>query len=174
MTRLSAPVRGTTGEESTAADASGRSSGLLRKLLAAAAVAGLAYVVSRRLSAADAVPSVDEARARATEAVPDRATAPAAGGEAVDESDAADLPGKERSDEEIAERAEQDIDEAPAEPGEMTVDEDVVEDIVDEAIGDDERELAEEEIDEREMAEKAVDEHVEPAERSSDDTEKDE
>ena len=177
--RLLPSARGSTEEEptvATTADVDGRSAGPLRKLLAAAAVVGLAYAASRRLSARDTAPSADEVRGKASDAIPDRLTeAPAgmvpgeesaenvgaAGGEESASPGRADMPGEERSEEEIAERAEESIQEEPAEPGEMTVDEEVVEDIVDEAI----------EKDEREMAEEAVDERVDPAERSSDDTE---
>ncbi|MFC4541624.1 class III poly(R)-hydroxyalkanoic acid synthase subunit PhaC [Halosolutus amylolyticus] len=45
-----------------------------------------------------------------------------------------DLPGETRSDEEIAERAEDDVQEAPAEPGEMTVDEDIAEGVTDDEV----------------------------------------
>lgn len=43
-----------------------------------------------------------------------------------------------RSDEEITERAEEEIQEGPAEPGEMAVDEEVVDDLVDEDVEEDE------------------------------------
>ncbi|MDS0478461.1 class III poly(R)-hydroxyalkanoic acid synthase subunit PhaC [Natrinema sp. 1APR25-10V2] len=49
------------------------------------------------------------------------------------EAEATDLPGEERSTEEIVERGEEDVTEEPAEPGEMAVDEDVVEEVADEA-----------------------------------------
>ena len=177
--RLLPSVRGSTGEEPTVAptaDADGRGTGLLRRLLVAAAVVGLAYAASRRLSTGETAPSADEVRGRASDAIPDRLTeapagmvpgdesaggADAAGGESPASPAATGMPGEERSEEEIAERAEDSIQQEPAEPGEMNVDEEVVEDIVDEAIDKDERELAEE----------AVDERVDPAERSSDDTE---
>ncbi|WP_265107777.1 class III poly(R)-hydroxyalkanoic acid synthase subunit PhaC [Halosolutus halophilus] len=55
-------------------------------------------------------------------------------GSATVDRKADDLPGEARSDEEIAERAEDDVQEAPAEPGEMAVDEAIAEDVTDEEI----------------------------------------
>ncbi|SEV81856.1 class III poly(R)-hydroxyalkanoic acid synthase subunit PhaC [Natrinema salifodinae] len=53
------------------------------------------------------------------------------------DAETSEFHGEDRSDEELAERAEDDIQDEPAEPGEMTVDEEVVEDVTDEdAVGD--------------------------------------
>lgn len=51
------------------------------------------------------------------------------GGDAIDETETNADFSDDRSDEEIAERAESDVQDEPAEPGEMTVDEDVAEDL---------------------------------------------
>ncbi len=59
------------------------------------------------------------------------------GGATVDRSSDDELPGEARSDDEIAERAEDDVQEAPAEPGEMTVDDEIAEDVTDEEISED-------------------------------------
>ncbi|WP_226007421.1 class III poly(R)-hydroxyalkanoic acid synthase subunit PhaC [Natrinema salinisoli] len=45
------------------------------------------------------------------------------------DAETSELHGEDRSDEEIVERGDDDVQEAPAEPGEMTVDEDVVEEV---------------------------------------------
>lgn len=114
-----------------------------------------------RSRAADAAPGtlaqpVAEIRDRAGEAVPDDAAeipigepgddesetdaegdteasgdAEESGGDAIDETATNAEYTDERSDEEIAERAESNVQDEPAEPGEMTVDEDVADDLVD-------------------------------------------
>ncbi|MDJ1432611.1 hypothetical protein [Halostagnicola sp. A-GB9-2] len=57
------------------------------------------------------------------------------------ETDSEDVSTTERSDAEIDERTETDVQEEPAEPGEMTIDEDVAEEVVDDETGEtDERE----------------------------------
>ncbi|MEY7847761.1 class III poly(R)-hydroxyalkanoic acid synthase subunit PhaC [Natrarchaeobius sp. A-rgal3] len=48
------------------------------------------------------------------------------------DAETSDLHGEDRSDDEIAARGESNVEEAPAEPGEMAVDEDVVDEIADE------------------------------------------
>jgi len=54
-------------------------------------------------------------------------------GDVIDDAETnAEYTDDERSDDEIAERAESNVQEEPAEPGEMTVDEDVAEELVDE------------------------------------------
>lgn len=114
-----------------------------------------------RSRAADAAPGtlaqpVAEIRDRAGEAVPDDAAeipigepgddesetdaegdteasgdAEESSGDAIDETATNAEYTDERSDEEIAERAESNVQDEPAEPGEMTVDEDVADDLVD-------------------------------------------
>jgi len=135
MTRLRLPIggRGTEAEEETATDADERSSGsgVGRKLLAAVGVAGAAYLAVRRLrSSGDGSQrgeaSGDESASDAAEAS-SQATASDRDGEPIE-----DAPGEDRSPEEIAERVGDDVEAKPAEPGEMAIDESVV-DAVDEA-----------------------------------------
>ncbi len=56
------------------------------------------------------------------------------GGATVDRVSEDDLPGDDRSDEEIGERAEEAVEEEPAEPGEMNVEEEIAEEITDEEV----------------------------------------
>lgn len=107
--------RGTAADEATdsAAGSSGGRRG--RKLLAALAVGGAAYLAVRRLrSSGGETKGVETPRDETAEPIED-------------------APGEERTPEEIAERVGDDVDAEPAEPGEMAIDEAVVEDAVDEA-----------------------------------------
>lgn len=135
MTRLRLPIgRPETTAEDEATDADERPSGggLGPKLLAAVGVAGAAYLAVRRLRStgggsedADAAggESVSEAvGASSQETASDRADEPIE-----------NAPGEDRSPEEIAERVGEDVDAKPAEPGEMAIDESVVEDAVDQS-----------------------------------------
>lgn len=78
--------------------------------------------------------SIEGPRSEASETDPDvepSADADEDGGDVLEETETnADYAG-ERADEEIAERAEPDVQNEPAEPGEMAVDEDVAEELVD-------------------------------------------
>ncbi len=56
------------------------------------------------------------------------------GGATVDRVSGDDLPGDDRSDDEIGERAEEDVEEEPAEPGEMNVDEEIADAVTDEEV----------------------------------------
>lgn len=111
-----------------------------RKLLLALGVFAFAWVVSRRLRSGRGRPTTDDAasargdtRDRARQ-IPIEESGTAASERATGTTGEADegLPGEDRSDEEIQQRAEPDVEEEPAPPGEMEVDEDVVEEIVDE------------------------------------------
>jgi len=142
MVRTPASIRGwaASSTDEGSSDESDSSGSLRRKLLLGVGLAGVAYVVARRLrSDRDSTDdsgdwyqlsideSVEEASDEAAAGDDDGATAPDAEGDATDE----DLPGEERTDEEIAQRGEEDIQAEPAPPGEMNVDEEVVEEVVD-------------------------------------------
>lgn len=89
------------------------------------------YLVSRRTGSTTPAQSVDRAyepAATATRGGPHEEPVGSVGG-GTDEGG----PGVERSTEEMAELAESDVRSEPMEPGEMTVDEEVIEDVVDEA-----------------------------------------
>jgi polyhydroxyalkanoate synthase len=97
---------------------------------------GLVYAASRRAGSGEPARSPGEVRETVGDAVPGAESEPAIeepaeGGMAEDT-----LPGEDRSTAEIAERAEENVEEEPAPPGEMAVDEDVVEEIVDEGAED--------------------------------------
>lgn len=109
----------------------------VRKLLAAVVVGVLAYLVARNFGSREPLRSVESG----PEDVRSDHAGPGAGGEAeadvrgeAGEETAVDegFVGEERSDEEIEERGTEDAQETPAEPGEMNVEEDIVEDVVDE------------------------------------------
>ena len=120
----------------------------------ALAIAAIGYVVLRYVDRSSSVPSTEEIRDRtpaletvresATDAVPgdfeeipitgrrdettDESTADDAEPEPISDAETTvDLTDEERSDAELAERADEEI----PEPGEMAVDEDVVDDLVD-------------------------------------------
>ncbi|WP_225335115.1 hypothetical protein [Halomicrobium urmianum] len=115
----------------------------MRRLLTLLGLVGVAYAIARRLGV-DAVPSAGEVRRTAGDALPGDAheITIREPGEADEEGDdgtetdaeaeageptEADLPA-----EAVEERTVEDPDAEPAEPGEMTVDEEISEDVLDE------------------------------------------
>ena len=131
MVRSPASIRkGAAGSaDDSSARGDGSSGSLRRKVLLGVGLAGVAYVVVRRLrsGSGSADDSGDWYQLSIDESVDDEA-----GDEATDDATAdEELPGEARTDEEIAERAEENVREEPAEPGEMNVDEEVVDEIVD-------------------------------------------
>ena len=162
MARLLSPLRGESEEIETTLDVSvEREEPTPRKGLRKAALGlglvALAYVASRRADSGEIAPG--ELREKASGALPtdegESTGEPESGAEIVKrmqggEGDGAagaepiakylsgeERSGEERFDEEIEGRAEEDADEEPAEPGEMHVDEDIVDEVVD---GDEESE----------------------------------
>lgn len=167
--RLPTSIRGKKRERSDAQSHSRKRSsggGLFRKVVLAAGLLGLAYVIKRRRGEGGAGPMAGESRepARKERDIPINGTPSDESTERADEGQADEPPfgedrsefeeggpgldenestlgedestlGEEPSPEEIIERAEQDIQEKPAEPGEMTVDEEVAENLVDEESG---------------------------------------
>ncbi len=151
----------TDGGATTGNEGSSRSR-LVRSLVLAGAVAAAAYLARRRLRRAPAPPveavreTADDlvpegVRERAEEAVPidgreipigepsAESTDGAEGTDAVEDvvEGASDrIREAEVSSEEIAERASDAVQADPAEPGEMTIDEDLADDLVDEVEGD--------------------------------------
>lgn len=117
--------------------------GVYMLLLGLGLLAG-AYAFQRARSS-DSTVSADAVRERAGEALPvDESDLPVVGSTDAtgpeEESDVADeeLPGEDRSPEELEERTEEDIQEEPAEPGEMNIGEDVAEEVVDDSAEEDE------------------------------------
>lgn len=130
---------------------------IARALVAASAGVVLAYLASRRAGSGDGAPSIQEIRdavepGSAGEDDEAGGGIGAGGGSASgvrqrdfegassNEGDAADAAtgvdiGTDRSADEIEQRAESDVRTEPAEPGEMTVDDEVVEDLVGEDDG---------------------------------------
>lgn len=117
-----------------------------RRFLALLGLLGLAYAVARRLGV-DAVPSAGEVRQTAGDALPGDAheitiREPGEADESADEADdeadadgeggAGESPETDLPAETVEERAVDDPHEEPAEPGEMGVDEEIAEDVVDE------------------------------------------
>ncbi|WP_232702678.1 hypothetical protein [Halobacterium wangiae] len=114
------------------------SSSLLRTVLLGVGLAGVVYVVVRKLRAGgrSADDSDDWYQLSIQESVGEASDAESGGADDADVTTAGagaddELPGEERTDEEIEERATADVQEEPAEPGEMNVDEDVVDELVD-------------------------------------------
>jgi polyhydroxyalkanoate synthase len=103
----------------------------LRTALLGLGLLGLVYAASRRAGSGEPALSSGEGRETVGDAVPGAESEPADEG-AAEET----LPGEDRSTAEIAERAEGDVTEEPAPPGEMAVDEDLVEEMVDEEAED--------------------------------------
>ncbi|NHN47139.1 hypothetical protein G9464_05935 [Halostella sp. JP-L12] len=118
----------------------------LRKAALGLGVLALAYVASRRAGSGEVVP--DELREKASDALPtdtgESTGEPESGAAIVERMHGGDgdgtagaepianyLSGEGPSDEVIAGRAEEEVDEEPAEPGEMNVDEEVVDEIID-------------------------------------------
>ena len=155
MTRLLAAVRERSGEEpaarSTASDERTSRRGL-RTALVGFGLLALSYLGYRRVRSDEPLPSTDELSETARDALPDdwrgasideflgddageeetdgeeSGTSDGDGddAEATDPDRSTDeMPGADRSTEAIEERAEEDVREEPAEPGEMAVDEDV-------------------------------------------------
>lgn len=150
MTRMQLPIggRGTAAEgEATGSDERSSGGGLGRKLLVGVAVGGAAYLVGRRLWSSDDEIEGGETTGDESAGAPDTGSAQ----EGAPDEPIEDVPGEDRSPEEIAERVGDDVDAKPAEPGEMAIDESVVEDAVDEAelaTADEEDVAAEEDEDE--------------------------
>lgn len=143
MTRPQNPDQRPTGEElpdSADADSGGSLAGAVRKAALALGVFALVLVVVRRVRSSGGAPVVGDTGAGHDRDSSDDTydisfdesaeTAAREAGESARPDDE-ELPGTDRSAEEIEERAEDDVEETPAEPGEMTVDEDVVDDVVD-------------------------------------------
>ena len=133
--------------------------GGLRTAVLALGLVGLAYVAARRLRSSGASPIAHRRDETVRDAGPgdvrpgegrrsfsDESGGPGEGGrretaqgegtqernQGAIESDGDSLPGPDLTSEKLEERAKTDANEEPAEPGEMTVDEDIVEDISDE------------------------------------------
>lgn len=139
MTRSSTADQWTAGrEQADSADGGGSLAGAVRKAVLILGVFGLAWAVARRVRSSDRSRVSRDAGARpdrdpADVPIDDAAETAASGaGESARPDE--DLPGTDRSTEEIEQRAEAHVEETPAEPGEMEVDEDLVEDVVDEDV----------------------------------------
>jgi len=131
VTRIQQLTGGGDADTGPTRDTDREGSNVGRKLAAAIAVVGAAYLALRRLRSA----------AQSEGGLPGASSLPI-GEPGTDETgepdDGAtepieDAPGEDRSPEEIAERVGEDVDAKPAEPGEMAIDESVVEDAVDQA-----------------------------------------
>ncbi|MFC6716458.1 hypothetical protein ACFQGT_19635 [Natrialbaceae archaeon GCM10025810] len=119
--------------------------GLLRTILVAGLVAAVAYVVSRRLRRREGVPNLESVRETAREHAPidgqpipigepsgaDETSGDERGADGGAAGPSGETLGDEPSDEEISELGEENVQDEPAEPGTMTVDEDVVDELVD-------------------------------------------
>lgn len=118
----------------------------LRTAVLGVAALAAGYLVGRRVLRMRGA-STDSLRERAGEALPGNGVEVPIGGTGEDEADEAEVgageetgadgddepaPGADPSLEEIDERTASDVEEEPAEPGEMQVDEDVVDEAVDE------------------------------------------
>ena len=141
-------------------DSGGRT---LRTILLALAVGATLYLLFRRRRSDDSDLPVDEVRETAESVLENGREIPIGepvreGLEAAEDSDRVDVDeadvdepdlGEEPSAEDVKERVEEDVQERPAEPGEMTIDEDVADEVVDEEIADaDDESAGEEEADE--------------------------
>ena len=147
---LSPPDRSRRSEEQPTEANSDRSTGarLVRAVLITAAVAAVVYTVVRRLRGDDGL-TIEEIPGREADEVSEISiedSVDSTGQEwDVVEEETTDEGGdgsgersvEERSSEELAERATGDVDEESPEPGEMAVDEDVVDELVDEDDTDD-------------------------------------
>ena len=135
----------------------------LRTILLALAVGAILYLLFRRRRSDDPDLPVDEVRETAESVLEGGREIPigepvrenleaddVSAGVDVDEADVDELElGEEPSAEDVKERVEEDVQERPAEPGEMTIDEDVADEVVDEEIADaDDESAGEEEADE--------------------------
>lgn len=158
MVPLSASVRRSTeegsGDRSTAGgDERPSGTGLTRTALGVVGIVALAYFASRRAGFSDRVPSVHRVCEQVGDGVPadgretptEESTEEGGDEERVegteDSSEATaeevvseDVLDEDQSSEAIAERAAEDVQAESPEPGEMAVDEDVVDDVVDEEI----------------------------------------
>lgn len=139
MARL-LPSDGSSSEEATDADATTSELTLRTAVLGAGAVAA-GFLLGRRLLGSGG-PDPDDLRERAGEALPgdgvdvpigDTGTDEESGDEDENEAGAA---GADPSLEEVDERTQSDVKEEPAEPGEMQIDEDLVEETIDEEADD--------------------------------------
>lgn len=118
-------------KRSVAGDDESSSSGALRKALLGLGLVGLAYVAARRAGSGETELSPEEVRETVDDAVSGGEGGPSFGNPAASEVDSEPLPTEGASTAEIEERAEENVTEEPAPPGEMAVDEDIVEEIVD-------------------------------------------
>lgn len=154
-------------DASVASDERPSGGGFGRKLLAAVAAGGAAYLAARRLRSSGAEPTADGASDRSGDSSSDVDPISIGDAGAEESGPIEDAPGEERSPEEIAERVGEDVEQKPAEPGEMAIDEAVVEDAVDEAelsgADGDESDAAGEAEDAESGAEEASDEDEESA-----------
>ena len=142
------------------ADSGGRT---LRTILLALAVGAILYFLLQRRRPDEPDLPVDEVRETAESVLEGGREIPigdpirerleaddVSAGVDVDEADV-DEPelGEEPSAEDVKERVEEDVQERPAEPGEMTIDEDVADEVIDEEIADaDDESAGDEEADE--------------------------
>jgi len=131
VTRIQQLTGGGDADTGPTRDADREGSNLGRKLAAALAVGGAAYLALRRLRSA----AQSEGGLPGASSLPIGEPGTDETGEPADRDDEPieDAPGEDRTPEEIAERVGGDVDAKPAEPGEMAIDESVVEDAVDEA-----------------------------------------
>jgi hypothetical protein len=108
---------------------------VLRKALLGLGLVGLAYAATRRAGSGETDLSPDEVRETVDTAVSGGEGGPSFDEPAASEVDDEPLPAEEVSTAAIEERAEENVTEEPAPPGEMAVDEDIVEEIADDAEG---------------------------------------
>lgn len=129
MVRL-LPSNGRSSEEETDAEATGRQLNLRTAVLGAGAVAA-GYLLGRRILGSGG-PAPDDLRERAGEALPGNGVDVPIGDTTEDgvEADEDVAAGADPSLEEIDERTQSDVKEEPAEPGEMQIDEDLVDEAV--------------------------------------------
>lgn len=125
MVRL-LPSNGRSSEEATDADATASELNLRTVVLGAGAVAA-GFLLGRRLLGSDG-PAPDGIRERAGEALPGEGVDVPIGDAGADgeSDDEAGVAGADPSLEEVDERTQSDVKEEPADPGEMQIDEDLV------------------------------------------------
>lgn len=137
-----------------------RSTLLRRLVVATGIVVAIAYLASRRAGDGTVTPGVDEVRETVSDTlsedpnavepgvarripIAEPGTGPRTDDRPADDDgtddehetiEAGDELAEGRSSEELAELADEDVDDSPAEPGEMSVDEEIVEDVVDEDV----------------------------------------
>lgn len=130
MARL-LPSDGSSSEEATDADEAASELTLRTAVLGAGAVAA-GFLLGRRLLGSGG-PGAGGLRERAGEALPgDGVDVPIGDTSTDDDETEAGAAGADPSLEEVDERTQSDVKEEPAEPGEMQIDEDLVEETIDE------------------------------------------